>query len=170
MSRYTIFADCQDAPALLPAPAGARDVAQVWAATINNQFLVANATGAPAQTAKFTGNSQIIITAARLDFIGAVGLRPGVVPPVISVARCEFGLEEVALAFPSFGVWIPAQIIIPASQSVGGFWEPTWNGSANPALGRARITYDSLNLQTIFEGAQFYPQLSLEIDVAGEVL
>jgi hypothetical protein len=170
MARYTIFADCQDAPATLPAPAGARAVQDVFPQTINNRFLVANATGAPAQAAKFTGNSQIIITGARLDFIGAVGLRPAVIPPVISVAKCEFGLEDVALAFPSFGIWLPAQIVIPAAQSIGGFWEPTWNGSANPAIGRARVVYDSLNLQTIFEGAQFYPQLLLEIDVAGEVL
>jgi hypothetical protein len=170
MARYTIFADCQNAPATLPAPAGARAVSHVFAQTINNPFYVANATGAPAQVAKFTGNSQIIITGARLDFIGAVGLRPAVIPPVISVARCEFGLGEVSLAFPSFGVFLPAQIVIPAAQSIGGFWEPTWNGSANPALGRARIAYDSLNLQTIFEGAQFYAQLLLQIDVAGEVL
>jgi hypothetical protein len=173
MAKLVIFATTADAPEALIAVPGPREVPITFPNVAGpNPFRVQN-TGispTPALPAKFAKESNLIITAARIDFSGAAGLRPGVAPAFEAcTAFCEFGNQNITLSFNQFETWLPCQIIIPPTAAIGVNLEPTWNGNPGPG-GRCRIEYDSLNLQPIYAGALFSAVLSLEVEVAGNLI
>jgi len=174
MSKLIIYATTSDAPQTLTAAPGPRNVPTTFPNPVNpNPFRVANtgATPTPSIVAKFDKETNLLITGARLDFLGAKGIRPAMDPQLqAAVCVCQFGTQTITISFNQFETFIPCSILVPAGVAIGPELTPQWNGSANPAIGRCRIEYDSLNMQAIYAGAEFSAALSLEIDLAGGAL
>lgn len=171
MASVIIYATTGDSPESLIVIPGPRQVPITFPQAVGtNPFRIANTgiSATPDIPAKFEAQSNLIITAARLDFPGAAGLRPAVSPAFASAARafCEFGTKLISLSFNNFFAWQPCKIIVSPGSAIGPNLEPTWNGQPGPG-GRVQVEYDSLNMQAIYAGAEFMAVLSLEVETAG---
>lgn len=152
---------------------GARNFVEIIPVAVENWFRIQNPPeGIPRLThAQFTGNSGILINRARIDFPGAKGLRPS--PAPASFAPCEvyfqIGAALVNIAFNVFEDWQTIGEIIPTSQATPpGVFKCFWDGAA--PIGRAQIIYDALNIQPVYYLQNYSATLTLDIDLAGDII
>lgn len=173
--KFILIADCQDAPQTLAAAAGARSVAEFFPiAAVDNLFKIANPglDNGRMLPAIFGPNSGAILKAARLHFLGAPGIQPGIVLPQGAAADCfiTIGTKTYNLSFSNFEEWlilnqpIPANVADPISNTI----KFLWNGAA--PIGRCRVVYDALNLNPVYFNAEFVAQLTLEIEISSAVI